>query len=58
MTHKVTVNGEIVIITSNLKRAVSEYNKAIYRGKSGDFIVFFSIKTPDVPYELIRKDWL
>lgn len=58
MTHKVTKNGEILIITSNLKRAVSEYNRAIYTSKEGDFIEFFSRKTPDVPYERIRKDWL
>lgn len=58
MTHKVTVNGEIVIITTNLKRAVSEYNRAIYKGKPGDFIEFFSRKDSGIPYERVRKDWL
>ena len=58
MTHKVVKNGEVIIVTSNFKRASSEYNRAIYTGKAGDFIELYSRKTPDVPYERIKKDWL
>ena len=58
MRYKVTVNGETYLVTESLKHAVECYNKAIYNGKSGDMIRFYSRKSPDLPWDMVRKDWL
>lgn len=64
MRLKVTKNGNIIIVTDNLKHAAEEYNRAIYDGKPGDIIEFFTSRKvttrqgDQIIWERARKDWL
>ena len=58
MRYKVTLNGEEVIITNNLKHAADAYNKVIYFGKEGDIIRMYYRPKPDVNWSELRKDWI
>ena len=58
MRYKVSVNGEAKVITDSLKHAGAAYNKAIYYGKSGDIIKLEYRKTPNIPWETVKKDWI
>lgn len=58
MRYKVTLNGEEVIISDNLKHAADAYNKTIYFGKEGDIIRMYYRPNPNTKWMELRKDWL
>lgn len=58
MRYKVSVNGEQKLITDNLKHAGAAYNKAIYYAKPGDIIKMEYRENPNVPWSIVKKDWI